>query len=125
SIHGLRSNVARWNETGIAGYVVLGSTGERVHLSDREFLEVIEIARASVLNQAAFIVGVGQQSTRATIDEVSHVAETGADAVLLITPHFYKSEMTQNALIKYYMAVADASPVPVLLYSVPHLTGVT
>jgi 4-hydroxy-2-oxoglutarate aldolase len=124
-IHGLRSNLARWNETGIAGYVVLGSTGERVHLSDREFLEVVETARAAASPQTAFVVGVGQQGTQATIDEVRHVAEAGADAVLVITPNFYKSEMTQGALVKYYMAVADAAPVPVLLYSVPHLTGVT
>ena len=124
-IHGLRSNLEKWNETGIVGYVALGSTGERVHLSEREFLEVIETARASASKQTAFIVGVGQQGTRATVDEVRHVAEAGADAVLVITPNFYKSDMTQQALVNYFMAVADASPVPLLLYSVPHLTGVT
>ena len=76
-------------------------------------------------SEQSLIIGVGQQSTQATIDEARHVAEAGADAVLVITPNFYKSEMTQAALIRYYTAVADASVVPVLLYSVPHLTGVT
>ena len=121
----LRSNIDRWNRTPIGGYVVLGSTGERVHLDERECLEVIEAARAAVPKQLAFIVGAGQQSTRATIDEVRVVAEAGADAVLVITPHFYRAEMTQDALVNHYLAVADASPVPVLLYSVPQFTNVT
>jgi 4-hydroxy-2-oxoglutarate aldolase len=121
---GLRSNIKRWNETGIVGYVALGSTGERVHLNERECLKVIEAERQSVPDSLAFIVGAGQQSTRATIDEVRQVAETGADALLVITPHFYRAEMTQNALFKHYLAVADSSPVPLLLYSVPHLTNV-
>ena len=121
----LRSNLEKWNETGVAGYVVLGSTGERVHVDERECLEIIEAARESVPESLAFVVGAGQQSTRASVDEVRRVAEAGADAVLLITPHFYRAEMTQAALINHYLAVADASPVPVVLYSVPQLTNVT
>jgi 4-hydroxy-2-oxoglutarate aldolase len=93
-------------------------------LGERECLEVIETARASVPSQMAFVVGAGQQSTRATIDEVRLVAEAGADAVLVITPHFYRAEMTQDALIKHYLSVADAASVPLLLYSVPQLTNV-
>jgi 4-hydroxy-2-oxoglutarate aldolase len=121
----LCSNIEKWNGTGITGYVVLGSTGERVHLDERECLEVIETARTGVPDQMVFIVGAGQQSTRATIDEVRSIAEAGADAVLVITPHFYRAEMTQVALVKHYVAVADAAPVPLLLYSVPQLTNVT
>ena len=120
----LRRNVSQWNETGISGHVALGSTGERVHLNEREYMEVIETARESVSPGMAFIVGAGQQSTRATIDEVRLVAGAGTDAVLVITPHFYRAEMTQGALIEHYREVADASIVPLLLYSVPHLTNV-
>ncbi|MBA2734828.1 MAG: dihydrodipicolinate synthase family protein, partial [Acidobacteria bacterium] len=121
----LRANVERWSESGIAGYVLLGSTGERVHLNERECLKMIETARVSVSSHFAFIVGAGQQSTRATINEVSGVAQAGADAVLVITPNFYRAEMTQNALVNHYLAVADASGVPVLLYSFPQLTNVS
>jgi len=121
----LRSNIERWNASGVAGYVPLGSTGERVHLGDDEYQKLIEVTRARVPNNLAFIPGAGQQSVRATIDEARIAARLGADALLVITPNFYKSEMTQNALVNYYMAVADASHVPLLLYSVPHLTGVT
>jgi 4-hydroxy-2-oxoglutarate aldolase len=121
----LRLNLEGWNETGVSGYVVLGSTGERAHTDERESLELIESAREGVPEGSAFVVGAGQQSTRATIDEVRRVAEAGADAVLLITPHFYRAEMTQPVLVKHYLEVADASPVPVLLYSVPQFTNVT
>ncbi len=121
----LRSNVEKWNETGVAGYVVLGSTGERVHVEERECLEIVETARACVPERMAFVVGAGQQGTRASVEEVRRVAEAGADAVLVITPSFYRAEMTQAVLVKHYLEVADASPVPVVLYSVPQLTNVT
>jgi 4-hydroxy-2-oxoglutarate aldolase len=124
NLRALRSNLERWNETGICGHVALGSTGERVHLDERECLEVIEAAREAVPKEMAFIVGAGQQSVRATVSEVRRVAEAGADAVLLITPYFYRGAMTQGVLYSYYMAVADSAPVPVLLYSMPDLTGI-
>lgn len=108
----------------MAGFVVLGSTGERVHLDEREYIEVIEVSRAAVSDDLAFIVGAGQQGTLATINEIRKAAEAGADAVLVITPHYYRSAMTQETLRNYYTAVADASPVPVLLYSMPALTGI-
>lgn len=120
----LRLNIEKWNQSGINGYVALGSTGERVHLEERECLQVIETARAVVPNEMAFIVGAGQQSTLASVNEMRRVAAAGADAVLVITPHFYRGAMTQEALFRYYMAVADGAPVPVLLYSMPELTGI-
>lgn len=120
----LCSNIEKWNQTGILGYVALGSTGERVHLDERECLEVIEAAREAVPEHLALIVGAGQQSTRVTIDEARRFAAAGADALLVITPHFYRKAMTHEALTNHYLAVADASPVPVVLYSMPELTGI-
>ena len=121
----LRSNVARWNATGVAGYVALGSTGERVHLDEDESLRVIDAAREAVPRDLLFVVGVGQHSTRATIREARRAAEAGADALLVITPHFYKGAMTQAALAEHYERVADSSPAPVVVYSIPQNTGVT
>lgn len=120
----LRANLDRWTTTGIAGYVVLGSTGERVHLDEVEYLDVIETARAVVPRSMPFIVGAGQQSTNGTIKEIAKAAAAGADAVLVITPHFYRSAISQEALVNYYRSVADVAPVPVLLYSMPPLTGI-
>jgi 4-hydroxy-2-oxoglutarate aldolase len=120
----LRSNIEKWSQTGVVGYALLGSTGERVHLDEREYIKVIETARAAVKDDSVFIVGAGQESTLGTINEVKKATQAGADAVLVITPHFYPSAITQESLTNYYIAVADASPIPLLLYSMPTLTGV-
>jgi 4-hydroxy-2-oxoglutarate aldolase len=121
----IAANLEKWNETGAAGYVALGSTGERVHLSERECLTVIETARSRITTPLSLIVGAGQQSTRLTIEEVKRWAGAGADAVLVITPGYYRAEMSQNALKGFYRAVADESTAPLLLYNIPQLTGIT
>ena len=121
----LRANIEKWNETGVVGYVALGSTGERVHLDERECLTVIETARGVVPRSMAFIAGAGQQSTRATIAEARRFADAGADALLIITPHFFRTKMTQDALAEHFVAVADALPVPILLYNLPEFTNVS
>jgi 4-hydroxy-2-oxoglutarate aldolase len=121
---GLVSNIKTWNAAGITGYVILGSTGERVNLDEREYLQVIEAARAAVPETMTFIAGAGQQSTRATIEEISRAAKAGARSALVITPHFYRSAITQEALIEHYRAAADASPISIILYSMPDLTGI-
>lgn len=118
----ISSNLKSWSAKGVIGFVVLGSTGERVHLDEREYLEVIEVSRAAI--DSVLIVGAGQQSVAGTIREIKHAAQAGADAVLVITPYFYRPAMTQATLIDYYTAVADQAPVPVLLYSMPPLTGI-
>jgi len=121
---GLVSNLEKWNEAGVTGYLVLGSTGERVNLDEREYFQVIEVTRCAIPKTSTFIVGAGQQSTRGTISEIRRAASAGADAVLVITPNYYRSAITQQALIEHYTAAADSSPVPVILYSMPDLTGV-
>jgi len=124
---GLRANIAKWNQTSIVGYVILGSTGERVNLDEREYLEVIDAAREEVAKRAglSFIVGAGQQSTRGTLNEIRRVLAAGpVDAFLVITPHFYRSSITQTALIDHYQRIADDSPAPIILYSMPALTGI-
>src|SRR5947209_12632333 len=120
----LVNNLMKWTDTGVIGYVVLGSTGERVNLDEREYVQVIETARKAVPETFSFIVGAGQQSTRNTIKEIERAATGGAEAALVITPSFYRSAITQDALIKHYTAVADASSIPIILYSMPDLTGI-
>jgi len=125
NLSALRSNILKWNETAIAGYVVLGSTGERVNLDEDEQSQVIATARDAVPSNRLFIIGVGQQSTRGTIREIERLnAAVTVDAVLVITPHFYRAAITQAALLEHYRTVADASAVPLILYSMPALTGI-
>ncbi|MBA2390906.1 MAG: dihydrodipicolinate synthase family protein [Geodermatophilaceae bacterium] len=122
---GLTSNLHWMNGLGLSGYLLLGSTGEQVHLSEFERALVLEIGRRHIPTGLILIAGTGQMSTRATIEESRRAAEAGADVALVVTPSYYQKAMTANALAEHYRAVADASPIPVMLYSVPGITGIT
>jgi 4-hydroxy-2-oxoglutarate aldolase len=120
----LCENLARWCETELAGFVVLGSNGEAVHLNEREKRSVLEGAREAVPSDRLFIAGTGEQSTRATIELTRQAADLGADAVLVMPPHYYRPKMDTAALERHYFALADVSPVPILLYNMPAYTGI-
>ncbi|MFY9557128.1 MAG: dihydrodipicolinate synthase family protein [Blastocatellia bacterium] len=120
----LGSNILRYNDLGLAGYVALGSNGEAVHLSSDERRRVIETIKRAAKGSHTIVGGVNELSTRAAIEASLAAAECGADAVLVATPYFYKSSMTQEALARHFTEVADRSPVPVLIYNVPQNTGV-
>lgn len=121
----LRKAIEKWMATPLSGLVVLGSNGEAVYLDDFESDQVIVAARDAVPSGRGFIVGTGRESTQAAIKATTRAAEHGADAVLVRTPGFFKNQMTNDAFVAHYTAVADASPVPVLLYNFTALTGVT
>jgi 4-hydroxy-2-oxoglutarate aldolase len=121
---GLAGNVARWMQTKLAGLVALGSNGEAPLLEDAESDAVIETVRAHVPHDRTLIGGVGRESTAATIAAAKRAARLGVEVVLVRTPSFYKNVMTTDAFVRHYTAVADASPVPVLLYNVTLFTGV-
>jgi 4-hydroxy-2-oxoglutarate aldolase len=107
----------------LGGVLVLGSNGEAQVLDEAEKLTLVRAARARVPDRTV-LVGTGLESTRATIALTRKVADLGADAVLVLTPHYYKSQMTPDVLRRHFEAVADASSIPVLLYSVPAFTGI-
>jgi 4-hydroxy-2-oxoglutarate aldolase len=121
---GLRGNVRRWMTSTLTGIVVLGSNGEAPQLDDDEADRVVAVVREEVPRDRPFIVGTGRESTRATISATARAARLGADAVLVRTPAFFKTQMTAEVFVRHYTAVADASPVPVLLYNVTMFTGV-
>ncbi|HQR37483.1 MAG TPA: dihydrodipicolinate synthase family protein [Blastocatellia bacterium] len=122
---GLKSNIARWVEAGVDGVLVLGSTGEAIHLDDSESDQVIAAAREALPADRELYVGTGRSTTAATIRQSLRAAELGADIALVLTPHYYKQDMTDAALGRFYTAVANSSRVPVYLYSMPALTGVS
>ena len=119
-----RELLARWMATPLAGVVVLGSTGEAPLLDEAESEEAIAAARDAVPRGRLLIAGTGRESTAATIRATERAAGLGADAVLVRTPGFFKMQMTADAFLAHYRAVADASPVPVLLYNFTAVTGV-
>ena len=123
SPHRFSENIARWNEQPLDGYVVLGSNGEAPLLDDAERAAVIREARRVVPASRHLIAGAGRQSTRATIRAVREAFDLGADAALVGVPDYYRPAMTDQVLREHYLRVADASPGPIIVYSVPFYTG--
>ena len=121
----LASNVERLMTTSVLGVVVLGSNGEATLVDETESDRVIEIVRGHVPRERLVIAGTGRESTKLAADASKRAARLGADAVLVRTPSYFKSQMTADAFVDHYTAVADVSPVPVLLYNFTALTGVT
>ncbi|HEU4688612.1 MAG TPA: dihydrodipicolinate synthase family protein, partial [Vicinamibacterales bacterium] len=121
---GLRSNVGKWMATSLDGLVVLGSNGEAAQLDDSECDRIVDLVRAQMPTDRPLIAGTGRESTRATIEATRRAAAAGVDAALVRTPSFFKSQMTTDVFVRHYTEVAEASPVPVLLYNVSMFTGV-
>jgi 4-hydroxy-2-oxoglutarate aldolase len=120
----LVENLERWNQYDLVGYVVLGSNGEAVYLTEEEKRRVWETARQAIPADRLMIAGTGLEATCQTITLTGWAAEAGADAALVLTPHYYGGIMTPDSLVRYYEAVAEASPIPVVLYNVPKFTHV-
>src|SRR5581483_883532 len=118
----IEHNVERFPKTPVAGIVLLGSTGEAIMLSDEERREVLKTARAACAPHKVLIAGTGAESAFETIRLTEYAAELGYDAALVRTPHFYRPQMLPANLLAFYRTVADRSPIPVLIYSVPVFT---
>jgi 4-hydroxy-2-oxoglutarate aldolase len=125
SLPAVKENIRRYNQTGLAGYVVLGSTGETVLLSREEADSVLVAAKEAAAPDKLLIAGTGAESTVETIARTKRAAALGYQVALVKTPYYYKPVYRAETYIQHYRAVADASPIPVLLYSVPQFTGIT
>ena len=120
----LVENLQRWNEYDLAGYVVLGSNGEAGYLTEREKVQVWQTARQAIPSDRVMLAGTGCESTRGTIALTRQAAQAGADVALVVTPHYYGGKMTPDGLVHHFQAVAEDSPIPVVLYNVPKFTHV-
>ena len=121
----LKQNIQRYNATGLAGYAVQGSTGESVLLSRAEWDSVLAAAKEAASPQKKLIAGTGVESTAETISRTKRAGELGYAAALVKTPYYYKPVYKPDVFIAHYRRVADASPIPVMLYSVPQFTGIS
>ena len=124
SLDGVKHNIRLYNATGLAGFVVLGSTGESVMLSKSEGESILAAVREVADRGKRLIAGTGAESTAETIAKTKRAAELGYDVALVKTPYYYKPAYKPAVFARHYRSVADASPIPVLLYSVPVFTGV-
>jgi 4-hydroxy-2-oxoglutarate aldolase len=119
----LEANMDRYSRTAMSGMVVLGSTGEAVMLSDEETREALRVAIGATAPEKVLIAGVGRESVIETLRLAEFAAELQYDAILVRTPHYYRKQMRNREMLTYYQAVADRSPLPVVLYSIPSCTG--
>ena len=117
-----RANVRAHLDAGLSGIVVAGSTGEAALLEEHERHRLLEWARAVVPDDRWLIAGIGAESTRLTIRRAHEAAERGADAALVVAPHYYGAQMTPEALAAHFRQVADESPLPIILYNIPKYT---
>jgi len=125
AIADLKKNIQLYNATGLAGYAVQGSTGESVLLSRAEWDSVLVAAKEAASPQKKLLAGTGVESTAETISRNKRAADLGYHAALVKTPYYYKPVYKPEVFIAHYRRVADASPIPVLLYSVPQFTGIS
>lgn len=124
SIADLKHNIQMYNRTGLAGYVAMGSTGESVLLSKSEMEAVLFAVKETASRDKKLIAGTGAESTAETIERTKRAAQLGYDVALVKTPYYYKPMYKAETYIAHFRRVADASPIPVMLYSVPQFTGV-
>jgi 4-hydroxy-2-oxoglutarate aldolase len=120
-----RENLRRWLETPVDGFVLFGSTGEGALLDEDEMVRLAEYARDVVPPMRSLIAGAGAESTRAVIRLARRFAEGGADAVLVHPPAYFGASLGPADLRDHYLAVAEGSPVPVVVYHMPKFTHVT
>jgi dihydrodipicolinate synthase/N-acetylneuraminate lyase len=119
----IEHNIDRYSRTPIAGMVVLGSTGEAVMLGDDERREVLRVTAEVAAPEKVLIAGTGAESVLETLRLTEYAAKLKYDVALVRTPHFYRPQMKPEALLAFYRTVADQSPLPVLLYTVPPFTA--
>ncbi|MBR3321245.1 MAG: 4-hydroxy-tetrahydrodipicolinate synthase, partial [Exiguobacterium sp.] len=109
-------------QEGVTGLVIGGTTGEGMTITDDEF-ETLLVRAVEVANgRAVIIAGTGSNNTAVSIEKTKRAAELGAEMAMVVTPYYNKS--TQTGLIAHFTAIADASPIPLMLYNVPSRTGV-
>jgi 4-hydroxy-2-oxoglutarate aldolase len=121
----VQHNIEKWNRTGLAGYVVCGSTGESVMLTETEKIQLWEWVAEYAAPEKLLIAGTGVESVRETVSLTNRAAEIGYKAVMVRTPHYYKNLIgNSSAQMLYYRAVADQAKIPLVIYNWPQATGV-
>ena len=120
----LKENFHKWNQTGLTGFLVLGSNGEAVYLNEKEKMKVMEVSRESIPTSKVMMVGTGLEATQETIQFTNQAAKMGADCALVVTPSYFKGSMKPQILHDHFVAVAESSQIGILLYNVTQFTGI-
>ncbi len=116
---GLISNIQRYNEIDLGGYMILGGNGEYLGLTESEAHRIVETIMTNKKAGRTIVAGAGRESAKATVDFIKSIAGYGVDIASVITPFYFRKHMGDQNLIAYYSKVADDSPIPVLIYNSP------
>ena len=121
----VQHNVERWNKTSLSGYIVCGSTGETPLLAAEEKYTLWELVARWAAPEKLLIAGTGVDGVHETVCLTNRAAAMGYKAALVLTPHYFKNQMTRpETQMLYFRSVADRVPIPMLLYNYPQVTGV-
>jgi 4-hydroxy-2-oxoglutarate aldolase len=121
----IQHNVEKWNRTGLAGYVVCGSTGESVYLTSEEKFQLWAWVAEYAAPEKLLIAGTGVEGVRETIELTNRAADLGYKAAMVRTPFYYKNQIHRDdAQMLYFRAVADGAKIPLMIYNWPQITGV-
>ncbi len=118
------ANLNSYNQTSLSGFVVLGSTGEAVLLGEKEAEILVTLARKNISPGKKLIAGASRESVQEAVNFINHLADLGAEAALVKPPYYYKSKMNREAVRAFFLAVADKSKIPLLIYHIPQNTGI-
>jgi 4-hydroxy-2-oxoglutarate aldolase len=124
AIDKLKKNFQKWNQTGLSGFLVLGSNGEAVFLNEKEKMKMMEVSRQAIPKSKIMMVGTGMEATQETIQFTNQAAKMGADCALVVTPCYFKGSMRPQILHDHFISVAESSKIGILLYNVPQFTGI-
>jgi 4-hydroxy-2-oxoglutarate aldolase len=122
-INKLESNMETFSRTDLRGYFALGSNGENCLLDTDERKTVLSVILKKRSAGQLVMAGCSHESTRGTISLTKWAAEIGAEIASIITPHYFKKDMSDQAIIRFYEEVADSSPLPVIVYNAPGFAG--
>jgi 4-hydroxy-2-oxoglutarate aldolase len=115
----LKENIEKYNETGLKGFMPLGSNGEYQGLTDEESLKILTAVCRTRAKGRTIVAGCGRESAYKTVEFIKQTADCGMDMAFVLPPSYFKDKMTDEALKAYFIAVADRSPVPVVVYNAP------
>ncbi|MBN9390485.1 MAG: dihydrodipicolinate synthase family protein [Chloroflexi bacterium] len=120
----LAANLRQLAATPLSGFIILGSNGEYPYLDESEKRTLFEAARAAIPTDRLFVAGTGAEATRQALRLTLAAADAGADAAIVITPAYYKPAMGHDAQVRHFTTLADASPIPIILYNMPSYAGI-
>lgn len=121
----LSENIKKYNSSKLAGYVILGSTGESIYLTDDESESLVSATKKHASSEKIIIAGTARESTILTINFTNRMADLGVDAALIRTPSYFKSRLDDEALKHHYITIADKTKIPIIVYNIPVHTGIS